>query len=90
MVELKPRMRVSAETGQKGDAAKSDVGQGRNSLMGGLLRVSIFSQTTTASTALEESFFSLQSASGVSGLSASDIFSNSEVKKDDDALMCTM
>lgn len=38
---------------------------------------------------MEESFVSLHSASSVSSMSAFGIFSNSEVKKDDESLNCT-
>lgn len=88
-LELKPRMRVSALLSQTQEPVKPD--KGRLSLPGGLSRVSIFSQTTSASTTLEESFVSLQSASSVSKLSAFDIFSNSEVKQpDDNNMLCAL
>jgi hypothetical protein len=56
----------------------------RFSLPGGLARVSIFSLTTSASTNLDESFASRQT---FSKMSCYDLFSNSEVKKDEETLI---
>lgn len=83
-LELKPRMSVSILLAQKGDPLQAGGSTARLSLPGGLSRASLFSQTTSASTNLDESFVSLQTASK---MSCFDLFSNSEVKKDEDPLM---
>jgi hypothetical protein len=79
-LELKPRMSVSSMLSQ--DVMKSD----QQRLSGA--RISFFSQTTSASTTLEESFVSL--ASGTSVSRCFEMFSSSEVKKDDESFMLTV
>ena len=59
----------------------------RLSLPGGLARVSIFSLTTSASTNLDESFASRQT---FYKMSCHDLFSNSEIKKDEETLLSSL
>jgi hypothetical protein len=80
-LELKPRMTFSAPITKE---EKSDGAKVRLSLPA-LGRVSIFSQSTTASTNLDASFVSLASASSIAKTSCFEsIFSSSEIKRDED------
>ena len=81
-LELKPRMSVSVLLEKTNDKLLVEGGQNRQSLR--FSRTSHFSQTTSASTNLDESFVSLQT---VSKMSCFDLFSNSEVKKDDETFL---
>lgn len=83
-LELKPRMTFSAPIATKEGVSKPDGNKTRLSLPA-LGRVSIFSQSTSASTNMDNSFVSLQSASYMAKTSCFEsIFSNSEIKKDEE------
>lgn len=78
-LELKPRMCVSSLLHDKETSIKMQ----RLSESGPIGRFSIFSQTTSASTTLEDSFVSLYSG-GLNVTRCFETFSSSEVKKAED------
>lgn len=87
-LELKPRMSVSTLLSDKVTEMKANGSNSRYSHPGGLSRVSIFSQTTSASTTLEESFVSMHSGTSVSR--CFEMFSSSEVKNDDGSILVSV